>query len=571
MTRVHAELTRLFPDFNTGWTARVVPLRQEMTGEVRPALLVLLGAVAFVLLIACANVANLLLARASVRQRELAVRSALGAGRGRLVRQLLAESVVLAAAGGAAGLLLAWWALHLLRAVVAERLPIQRLEMVGIDGWVLGFTLGASLLSGMIFGLIPALTASGAGLNAALKEGGRSGSAAGGNRTRGVFVVAEIALALVLLVGAGLLIRSFVQLVNVDPGFDPERTITMTVSLPGSRYGEPLRRVQFYQRLFEKVDALPGVQSAGAISFLPLAGGGAATSYEVVGQPIPPLGQEPVTDVRVIANKYLQAMGTSLVRGRLFDDANPDDAKNRVVVNETLARKHWPNEDPLGKRIKISWNDTREDEIVGVVRDVKNTSLEAETRPTIYWPHPRFPYPGMTLAIRTATEPATIVNSVLALVREQDPLLAVSNIRTMDEVLSRSVTQQRLVMTMLAVFAAAALILAAVGIYGVIAYGVTQRTQEIGIRMALGAQRSDVLRMVVGSAMALAATGIVIGGVCAFLLTRLMTKLLFGVAPGDPATFAAVAGVLAVVAAAASCIPGLRATRVDPVVALRAE
>jgi putative ABC transport system permease protein len=345
----------------------------------------------------------------------------------------------------------------------------------------------------------------------------------------------------------------------------------MTVSLPGSRYGEAQQRVQFFQRLFTKVDALPGVQYAGAISFLPLAGGGAATSYEVVGQPAPPRGQEPVTDVRVITNKYLQAMGTDLIRGRLFDEANADDAKNRVVVNETLARKHWPNEDPLGKRIKISWNDTREDEIVGVVRDVKNTSLETETRPTIYWPHPRFPYNGMTLAIRTATDPSSIVNSVLSIVREQDPLLAVADIRTMDEVLSRSVAQRRLVMTMLAVFAAAALVLAAVGIYGVIAYGVTQRTQEIGIRMALGAQRTDVLRMVVGGAMTLAAAGIVIGGVSAYLLTTLMTKLLFDVQPGDPATFAAVAGVLVLVAAAASYIPGLRATRVDPVVALRSE
>ena len=537
----------------------------------RPALLILLGAAAFVLLIACANVAGILLARASVRQRELAVRAALGAGRGRLVRQLLAESVVLAAAGGVAGLLLAWWAIHLLRAVVAERLPIQRLEMVGIDGWVLAFTLGASLLSGIVFGLIPALTASGAGLSTALKEGGRSGSAAGGNRARGAFVVVEFALALVLLVGAGLLIRSFLRLATVDPGFNPEQTITMTVSLPGSRYGEPLQRVQFFQRLFTKVDPLPGVQAAGAISFLPIAGAGAATSYEVVGQPVPPRGEEPVTDVRVITNKYFQAMGTALVRGRLFDEGNPDDAKNRVVVNETLVRRHWPNEDPIGKRIKVSWNDTREDEIVGVVRDVKNQSLEVETRPTIYWPHPRFPYNGMTLAIRTATDPSSIVNSVLAIVREQDPLLAVSNVQTMDEVLSKSVAQRRLVMVMLAVFAGAALLLAAVGIYGVIAYGVTQRTQEIGIRMALGAQRSDVLRMVVGSTMVLAGAGILIGGVSAFLLTRLMAKLLFDVQPGDPMTFAAVAAGLAGVAAFASYIPGLRATRVDPVIALRAE
>ena len=385
MTRVAAELTRKFPEFNTGWTARVVPLREQLTGDVRPALLVLAGAVAFVLLIACANVANLLLARATARQRELAVRAALGAGRARLIRQLLAESLVLSTAGGIGGLLLAWWALHFLRAVAAERLPIQRLEMVGIDGWVLAFTLGASLLCGLVFGAVPALTAAGSGLNDALKEGGRTGSASRGNRTRSAFVIVEIALALVLLVGAGLLMRSFKHLLDVDPGFDPSRTVTMRLSLPSSRYGGDGQRAQFFTRFFQQVDALPGVEASGSISWLPLAGGGAATSMEIVGQPKPPKGQEPVADVRVISHDYLKAMGVPLLKGRLFNEQDAADAKGRVVINDTMARRYWPGEDPIGKRVRINW-DSVEDEVIGVVGDVKHAGLDGEVRAMTYWP-----------------------------------------------------------------------------------------------------------------------------------------------------------------------------------------
>jgi putative ABC transport system permease protein len=571
MTRVHAELTRLFPDFNTGWTARVVPLKEELIGEARPALLVLLGAVAFVLLIACANVANLLLARATSRQRELAVRAALGAGRGALVRQLLVESLVLATAGGLAGLLLASWSLHLLRSVVADRLPVQRLEAVHIDGWVLAFTITASVVSGLLFGLLPALGASRTSLNDALKEGGRSGSTARRNRSRAAFVAVEVALALVLLVGAGLLVRSFVRLLDVNPGFDPARTLTMDVSLPSSRYREPPKRVQFFRTLFERIDALPGVESAGAISFLPLGGMGAATSFEVVGKPAPPAGQEPVADVRVVANDYFAALGIPLIKGRLFDEHDEADSKNRVIINDTMAAKYWPGEDAIGKRVKISWNDDREDEVIGVVGDVRHSDLETDPLPTTYWPYPRFPYGAMTLAIRTRVEPTSVAGAVVGFIRRQDPELAVADIKTMEEVMSDSVAQRRLTMLMLAIFAGAALVLAAVGIYGVIAYSVTQRTQEIGIRMALGARHGDVLRMVMGQAMLMTVVGIVAGGAGAFLLTRLMTGLLFGVEPADPVTFLAVAGLLAGVAAAASYVPGRRATRVDPVIALRAE
>jgi putative ABC transport system permease protein len=571
MERVHSELTRLFPDFNTGWTARVVPIREQLTGQVRPALFVLLGAVAFVLLIACANVANLLLARATARQRELAVRAALGAGRGRLIRQLLVESSLLAVAGGMAGLLLAWWALRLLRVAVAEHLPIQRLEMVGIDGWVLGFTVGASLLSGLFFGLVPALTASSSGLNDALKEGGRTGSASGGGRTRSAFVVVEVALALVLLAGAGLLVRSFIQLMNVNPGFDTAKTITMRVSLPGSRYGEPAERVRFFRRLFDRIQALPGVEAAGANSFIPLRGLGAATGFQVVGQPPPPRGEEPVADVRVVSRDFFKAMGVPLLKGRLFNEDDAADSQNRIVINQTMAEKYFAGEDPIGRKVRVAWNNERDDEIIGVVGDIRHAGLHEAPRAMTFWPYPRFSYPGMTIALRTSGDPRAVANTVVAIVREQDPALAVADIRTMGEIVSESVAERRVTMTLLAVFAVAALLLAAVGIYGVIAYSVSQRTQEIGIRMALGARQADVLRMVVGHAMALTLTGIVIGGAGGLLLTRLMRDLLFHTRPADPLTFTAVAALLAFVAAAASYFPGRRAAGVDPVVALRSE
>ena len=571
MTRVAEETTRLFPAFDTGWTAQVVSLRDQLTGDIRPALLVLLGAVAFVLLIACANVANLLLARATSRQRELAIRAALGAARGRLVRQLLAESTVLAALGGVAGLLLAWWAVHLLRAVVADRLPIQRLEAVSLDGTVLAFTMAASLVSGIFFGLVPALAASGSALTDALKEGGRSGSAARGTRTRGAFVVAEVALALVLLVGAGLLVRSFVQLAKVDPGFDTTHAVTMRVSLPTATYREAPRRVAFFNTVFGRIDALPGVVASGATSFLPLTGLGAATGFQVVGQPVPARGEEPVCDVRVAGHNYFKAMGVPLLKGRLFVEGDPSDAKGRVVINETMARRYWPNEDPIGKRVKISWGEDVEDEIIGVVGDVRHAGLDQAARAMTYWPYDRLSYPTMTFAVRTAADPRSISNAVVAIIREQDPNLAVADTRTMADVVSTSVAQQRLTMLLLTVFAVSALLLAAVGIYGVISYSVTERTQEIGIRMALGARRAQVLQMIVGQALLLAGAGIAIGGAAAFLLTRLMSGLLFNVTHGDPATFATVAAVLAGVAAVASYVPGRRATRVDPVIALRAE
>src|SRR5688500_7334920 len=567
MSRVAEEMTRRFPDFNTGWTARVVPLREQMTGDIKPALLVLLGAVAFVLLIACANVANLLLARATARGRELAVRAALGAGRARIMRQLLAESLLLAVAGGAAGLLLAWWLVRLLRVYVTGAVPVQRLDAVSIDGVVLVFTLAAALLSGLVFGLLPAFAASGQALTESLKEGGRTGSSSRGGRTRATLVVAEIALALVLLVGAGLLVRSFARLTNVDAGFEADQTLSMRVSLPGARYPEAAQRTQFYRDLVQRIAGLPGVQSIGAISFLPLTGLGSATSYEVVGRPTP-LGQEPVTDVRVITGEYFKSLGVPLLRGRLFDENTPSDTTNKIIVNETLARAHWPDDDPIGKRIKISWRDNIEDEVIGVVGDVRMADLNTAARPAIYWPHAREAYGSMTLTVRGTTDPT---NAIRAILRERDPDLALADVRSMDDVVARSVAQRRITMILLGIFAGAALVLAAIGIYGVIAYTVTQRTQEIGIRVALGAQRADVLRMIVRSAVVLAVVGVMIGAAGAVFLTRLMRDLLFGVEPFDLTTFGSVALLLTAVALLASYIPGRRATRVDPIIALRGE
>jgi putative ABC transport system permease protein len=571
MTGVAGRLSAMFPDFDTGWTARVVPLKEQLTGDVRPALLVLLGAVGFVLLIACANVANLLLARATTRHRELAVRAALGADRGRLVRQLLSESLLLSVIGGLTGLALAWWALNFLRTVVATNLPIQRLEFVGINGWVLLFACAVALASGLLFGVIPAFTAAGISLTDALREGGRTGTASRGRLVRQGLVIVEIALALVLLVGAGLLARSFLSLMRVNPGFDPSRTITMRVTLPAASYQDDSQVIGFFDRLFERIDSLPGVQAAGGISFLPLNGLGAATSFSIEGREKPRAGEEPVSEVKVVTHDFFKAMGIPLLRGRLFDGRDTAPNTRRVIVSESLVTKYFGDRDPIGQRIVLSWNNQGPDEIIGVVGDVRSVSLETEPRGASYLPPARFAYPFLSVAVRTSTGGLSIVPSVINAVHELDSNVPVSQIRPMSEVIAVSTTERRLTMALLIAFSIVALVLASVGIYGVISYSVTQRTQEIGIRMALGAQPQDVLRMVVGNAMILAVVGIGLGAAGAFALTQLMTKLLFNVAPQDPATFTSVAVLLAAVAALASYIPGRRATRVDPVVALRAD
>jgi putative ABC transport system permease protein len=480
---------------------------------------------------------------------------------------MLTESALLSCAGGAVGVLLAWWAVVALRTTVAARVPVARLDAVGLDGWVLGFACIAAIVCGIGVGLVPALSAAGVNFTNALKEGGRSGSAGRSARIRHAFIVAEMALALVLLVGAGLLVRSFVALMHVDTGFDSTHAITMKITVPREKASTA---PQWFDQFYSRVDALPGVQAAGGTSFLPMDGLGAATDFSVVGRVKPAPGTEPVADVRVVTHDYFKAMGTPLLRGRLFDSRDTGDQRHRVVVNEELARKFFPGQDPIGQQIVIDWNDAAPDEIIGVVGDVR-TFLDAEFYPTTYWSPARFAYPWNHVVVRTSRDPAQVVPEIAAIVRQFDPTIALADVRTMDDVLSESVVERRLTMLLLTTFAGIALVLAAVGIYGVISYSVSQRTAEIGIRMALGAQRAGVMRMVVGHAMTLALAGIVVGGVGAFVLTRLMRSLLFQVAPSDPLTFIAVAALLALVGAVAAAVPGLRATRVDPVVALRSE
>ena len=571
MTRVASQLSVMFPDFDTGWTARVVALKEQLTGDVRPALLVLVGAVGFVLLIACANVANLLLARATTRHRELAVRAALGADRARLIRQLLTESLLLSVVGGAAGLALAWWALSLLRSVVAANLPIQRLEFVGISGWVLLFACVAALGSGLLFGLIPAFTAAGISLTDALREGGRTGTGRRGRRVRHGLVVVEMALALVLLVGAGLLVRSFQSLMHVHPGFDPSRTLTMRVTLPSSSYQRDTQIIPFFDRVFERIGTLPGVQAAGGVSYLPLNGLGSATNFSIEGMEKPRAGDEPVSEVVVVTHEYFKAMGIPLLRGRLFDGRDTAPNTRRVIVTEALVKKYFGGRDPIGQRIVLGWYNEGPDEIIGVVGDVHSVSLELEPRGATYLPPARFAYPFLSVVVKSSAGGLSLAPAIVNAVHELDANVPVSEIRSMSEVMEVSTTERRLTMLLLMIFSIVALVLASVGIYGVIGYSVTQRTQEIGIRMALGAQRRDVLRMVVGNAMLLALVGIALGATGAFVLTRLMSKLLFSVEPQDPATFIVVALLLAAVAALASYLPGRRATHVDPLTALRAQ
>jgi putative ABC transport system permease protein len=530
----------------------------------------MLGAVSLVLLIACANVANLLLARATTRQRELAVRAALGADRRRLVRQLLAESMLLAAAGGAAGIALAWWCVAILRSSVASKVPVAGLDDVSLNVWVLLFALALAFVSALLFGIVPALSAAGASLTDALKEGGRTGTGARGGRARQAFVVIEVALALVLLVGAGLLARSFRALMRVDAGFDTSRTVTMKVTLPSANYRERERTIAFFDRLFARIDALPGVQASGGVSFLPLDGLGAATGFSIEGQPPPRAGEEPVSEVKVVTHDYFRAMGIPLLRGRLFDARDTAPGTRRVIVSASLARTYFRDRDPVGQRIVLSWNDKGPDEIVGVVGDVRSASLETEPRAASYLPPARFAYPFTVVTVKAAATAMSLVPSLIQAVHEQDANVPIADVRSMDEVVAGSTAERRMTMTLLLAFAAVALMLAAVGVYGVISYSVTQRTQEIGIRMALGAARGTVMRMVIGQAMALAGLGVCAGACGAWALTRLMRTLLFGVHPSDPLTFAVVAAVLAGIAAAAALVPAVRATRVDPAIALRA-
>ncbi|HWS54894.1 MAG TPA: ABC transporter permease [Pyrinomonadaceae bacterium] len=571
MNTIAARLQQQYPNTNTGVGAAVVSLHEQMVGDIRPALLVLLGAVGFVLLVACANVANLLLARAAARQKEIALRVALGASRARLIRQFLTESILLAALGGVVGLLLSVWGVNLLKAFIPE--GISQAKAIAIDAKVLGFTLLISLLTGLIFGLAPATQASSFNLNETLKEGGRDSATGGrGNRIRSLLVVAEVAVSLVLLIGAGLLINSFLRLRSVDPGFRADNLLTMRVVLPDLKYPDQARRSAFYAEVVRRVGALPGVQSAAVTNWIPLVRQGDSMGISVEGQPDPGPGQNPSVVTRVVSPDYFRTMGMRLTQGRGFGEQDKPDAPPVVIVSEAMARRFWPNQDPLGKRIKSGSLSapTPWVEVVGVVNDVRQFELNAEPRPQMYVPYeqPVFFRPS-NLVVRTEVEPGSLAATVRQTVWEVDKDQPVSNISTMEEVLSDSIARQRFSMLLLAVFAGVALLLAAVGIYGVMSYTVAQRTHEIGIRMALGAQKRDVLKLAVGQGLKLVLVGVVIGLVASLALTRVMSSLLFGVSATDPATLVVISLVLIGVALLASYIPARRAAKVDPMIALR--
>jgi putative ABC transport system permease protein len=558
--------------YMAGYGVNLVPLHEQVTGKVRAALLVLLGAVGFVLLIACANVANLLLARAAVREREMAIRTALGAKRVRIVRQLLTESALLAVLGGVAGLLIAIWGLKILVAVSPSDIP--RLDQIGVDARVTAFTFGVSLLTGFIFGLVPALHASKPDLNESLKEGGR-GSTGGvhGSRIRNLLVVSEIALSLVLLIGAGLMIRSFIRLQTFDLGFNPTNLVTMRVQLPGSKYNQEPQFVSFFQQLFQRIESAPGVQSAGGISSMFLSDTPSSTTFTIEGRPPQPAAERVEIPLDAVTSNYFRVMGIPLLKGREFDNRDVIGTTPVAIINETFARRFFADEDPIGKR--YLYGDPAPDNpwitIVGVVADMRRTGFDRAVRPETFLPQDQSPDNGLTIVTRTSSDPASFANTLRNEVWAIDKDQAVYDIKTMGQTLSEMTSQRRFNMLLLGIFAGVALILAAVGIYGVISYSVTQRTHEIGIRLAMGAQASDVLKLIVGQAATLAFVGVAVGLVAAFFLTRLMSSLLYGVSATDPLTFAAISLVLSGVALGASYVPARRAMKVDPMVALRYE
>lgn len=571
MKTIAARLETDEPAYNKGLSMGVVPLREQFVGNVRPALLILFGAVGFVLLIACANVANLLLSRAAAREKEIALRTAIGARRIRIVRQLLTESLLLAALGCLLGLVFAWWGLQALVAISPR--DLVNLQGVGLDLPVLALTVIVSLATGILFGLAPSLEATRLNLNDALKEGskGSGGQDTRSRRLRGALVVVEVALALVLLAGAGLLVKSFVRLQGIDTGFDTEGVLTTVVSLPSAKYREDAQVVTFFHQAMERIRALPGVRSAGIVNYLPLYGGlGANTSFFIEGRPAPPPGDEPSTDVRVADAGYFSAMGIPLLRGRYFTDLETREARRVVLISESMARQHFPGENPLGKSIRVHmFEDPQPMEIVGVVGDVRYDNLLDEGQPAVYFPHPELTYPFMTLVLRTTGDPAEMTPAVRRVVREIDPDQPVSDVRTMDQVMADTVGRARFNTLLLGLLAGLATLLAAVGIFGVMSYSVTLRTREIGLRMALGAGQGQVLSLILKQGLLLTLIGIGIGLAGALALTRLLSSLLYGVSATDPLTFTAIAALLTGISCIACYIPAQRAARVDPQIALR--
>jgi predicted permease len=575
MSTIARRLTEQYPQTNTGKGITLVPLHEQMTADIRPALLVLLGAVGFVLLIACTNVANLLLARSLARKKEFSVRLALGAGRGRLIRQLLTEGLLLASMGGIAGLLLALWGRRILVSLLIGADLIPRWMEIKLDDRVLLFTLMSALLTGLVFGLAPALTATKADLNETLREGGRKSTAGKRDRRfRHALVISEIALAMMLLVGAGLMIQSFRRLMQVDPGFRSEHILALEFTLPTSRYPKNYQVSDFYDRLLERIGALPGVRSAGGTAYLPLSGTrNWFRSFDIEWRPpLPPEIAE--TEWRPVTAGYFRTMGIPLTRGRDFTQQDRIDSPGAVIINERMAQLYWPGEDPTGRRLKL--REPRKDEwhtVVGVVGDVRHFGLANEPKSEMYFLYSQIanPWYPMTMVIRTESDPVQLASSVRRAVLNLDPDLPIYNIRTMEELVAQSVAPTRLHLMMFGVFGAVALILAASGLYGVMSYSVTQRMNEIGIRMALGAQKRNVLQLVIVQGMRVTMVGVALGLIGAYIVTRLMSSLLFGVGATDPLTFAVVSAVLSATALAACYLPARRATKVDPLIALRYE
>ena len=565
-------LSTEYPAANASYfkTMTVEPLQDQMVGDTRKPLLILLGAVAFVLLIACANVANLLLVRAASREGEIVIRVALGAGRARIVRQLLTESLVLALAGGALGVALAAWVTRTLIALGPRGIP--RLAEIGIDATALLFALGISLLTGLLFGLAPALQTSRTDLSGVIREGTRGSKGRGGTRARSLLVVAETALAVVLLAGAGLLIRSFSQLQKVDPGFQPAQVMTFNLDLPEGRYKEGAQLRAFLGALEEKMAALPGVDATGVtVDGMPFGGRVNVFDFRIAGRPPVPPGQEKAIRTAAATPDYFKTMGIRVVRGRSFTPRDRDGAPRVVVINEAAARRYFPGQDPLGQRIEMGNRVKRGGEIVGIVADFKQDAMEQQVDPELFMPFDQYPGGSLSVVLRSTADPQAVVSAVQARVRELDPDLPVYDLQPMTAVVATATSQSRFYMLLLGGFAAIALVLAAVGIYGVIAYAVRQRTQEIGIRMALGASRDRVLRMVVGQGMTLALVGAAAGLAGAFVAARGLRSLLFEVSVSDPATYAGVALVLVAVAAVAAYLPARRAARTEPNLALKGE
>ena len=572
MNDIAARLERQYPEVNTDSRVALVSLREQVTGKVRRLLLVLFGAVCLVLLIACVNVANMLLARGAGRSSEIAIRLALGASRIRIVRQLLSESVLLALAGGLLGLPAAYWGARLLIAISPDDIP--RAGEIGVDGRVLGFTFAVMVLTGLLFGLAPALQASRSNWGEALREGGR-GASGGGSFPRNCLVVAEISLALALLLGAGLMARSFQRLLAVHPGFQTERILTFDVTLPWAKYDREQSGL-FFQRALERIAALPGAQSVGATTALPLNNENNARYFTSEGRASDSPGDYTLSNHRLISPGYLQTLGVPLIKGRHLSEQDLNDAAPVVLINQAFARAFFAGQEPLGKRLKMG--ETADSPfpwmtVIGVVGDVKHSSLEAEAKPEIYRPflRQRDTERKMTFVVRTAREPETMTSAVRRQIQSLDSNQPIASVSSMEQLLDRSFSRRRFSLLLFGVFAIAALALAAAGIYGVISYTVARNTREIGIRMALGAEPRNVMKLVVGQGLALAATGLVIGLIAASALTRLMGALLFGVSATDPLTLIAAPMLLAFVALLACYVPARRATKVDPIVALRCE